>query len=83
MDTIKLFFKGFKRGMNNFGNGISCVINSIILGIVYIIVVGLTALIAKLSKKHFLEKNISQEEKTYWNNLNLEKKPIEDYYKQF
>jgi hypothetical protein len=83
MDSIIVFLKGLKRGMKNFGSGISLIINSIILGIIYIIVVGLTALIAKLLRKHFLEMKPSSEKETYWDELNLSKKSIEEYYKQF
>ena len=83
MDSIKIFFRGLKRGMSNFGSGISLIINSIILGIIYILVVGITSLIAKLSKKHFLDLEISLEKKSYWTELNLNKKPTEEYYKQF
>jgi DNA polymerase II large subunit len=49
---------------------------------VYIVGVGLTSLTARIFKKHFLDikmKNV----KSYWIDLNLKKKKIEEYYRQF
>jgi hypothetical protein len=76
------FFKGFKKGMKDFGENISIIINSILLTLVYIIGVGATAFFARIKKKSFLEKKIS-EKKSYWSNLNLSKKKLKDYYRQF
>ncbi len=79
----KLFFKGFKKGMHNFGGTIATIVNSGLLLIVYFIGVGITSIIAKLSGKHFLETKISKKRDSYWSDLNLKKKPIEEYYRQF
>lgn len=83
MKIIKKFFKGFKNGMENFGKNIAIIINSISLSIIYILGVGITSIVAKIFKKHFLNLKISKKEKTYWLELNLKKRPIEEYYKQF
>ena len=83
MKQIKLFFIGLKKGMNSFGSNVSIIVNSILLLIVYLIGVGLTSIVAKLIGKHFLETKISKNEKTYWTDLNLKKKNIEEYYRQF
>lgn len=77
------FFKGFKNGMEEFGHSISTIINSVLLSIVYLIGVGVTSIIAKVFGKHFLDRKISDKEKTYWSDFNLKKKPIEEYYRQF
>ena len=79
---LKQFFKGVKRGMKEFGNGIAIIINSILLTIVYFIGVGVTSLIAKALGKHFLETKMSKKG-SYWHDLNLKKKPVEEYYRQF
>ena len=82
---LKQFLKGFKLGMEEFGSNIAIIINSILISIVYLIGVGFTSIIAKLSGKHFLETktSIKKHTRTYWSELNLKKKPIEDYYRQF
>lgn len=83
MNGLYLFFKAFRKGFSKFSIGISLIINSILLIIVYFIGVGITSLVAKLAGKHFLEKKISKNAKTYWTNLNLKKKHIGEYYRQF
>ncbi|MDP6138643.1 MAG: hypothetical protein QGI89_00895 [Candidatus Woesearchaeota archaeon] len=82
MKGIKQFFKGFKKGMGNFGYNLALIINTILLAIVYFFAVGLTSLFAKISGKHFLETKLSKDA-TYWSDLNLKNKPIEKYYRQF
>ncbi len=83
MKKTSSFFNGFKNGMKNFGNNIAIIINSILLLMVYIIGVGITSIISKIVGKHFLEKKLSKEQKSYWDNLDLSKKPLKDYYRQF
>ena len=82
MREIKQLIKGFKKGMGNFGQNIALIINTILLTFVYLIGVGLTSIVAKIFRKHFLEIRMSNKE-TYWNDLNLKKRPIEEYYRQF
>ena len=78
---LKTFFKGFKSGLHTFGQTINIIVNTILLTIVYWIGVGQTAIVAKLWKKRFLETELSG--KSYWRDLDLEKKPIDEYYRQF
>jgi len=78
---MKLFFKGFKSGIKEFGSNVGIIVNSILLSVVYFIGIGITSLLAKLFKKHFLD--TEQKRDTYWNNLNLKKKPLKEYYRQF
>ena len=83
MNNLKLFFKGLKKGFNIFGTSIASIINSALLVLAYFLAVGLTFIAAKIVHKSFLETMISKKEKTYWSDLNLKKKPIEEYYRQF
>ena len=83
MRKSKDFFKGFKEGMKVFGYNISVIINSILLSFVYLIGVGITSVFARLVGKSFLDVKISKGKKSYWSDLNLKKKPIEEYYRQF
>jgi uncharacterized protein YqhQ len=75
------FLKGFKEGMSNFGHLITTLVNSALLFVVYVIGVGATSIIAKIFKKHFLENK--DKKTTYWSKLNLKKRPIQEYYRQF
>ena len=79
----KEFFNGIKEGQKAFGEDIASIINFILLTIVYFIGVGLTSIFAKIFSKHFLELNIDKNVNSYWENLNLEKKKKEEYYRQF
>ncbi|MFH0936637.1 MAG: hypothetical protein V1815_03100 [Candidatus Woesearchaeota archaeon] len=77
------FINGFLRGQKKFGENISIVINSILLTIVYFIGIGLTSIFAKIFNKHFLDLKLRKNEKTYWEDLNLTKKSMKEYYRQF
>ena len=79
--SIRLFFAGFKEGMHLFGQNIAILINTILLVVVYIIGVGPTSIIAKISGKRFLE--MKQGKDSYWKPLNLKKRQMEEYYRQF
>jgi len=80
---IKEFFSGFKKGFIKFGHNIGLIVNVILLSLVYIVGVGLTAIAAKLVGKKFLETKLEKNSETYWNELNIKKREMEKYYKQF
>ena len=82
MKVSKQFFMGFRKGMGYFGHGIALIINTILLSLVYFIGVGITSIFAKLFGKHFLETKLGKKS-TYWSDLNLKKRPLEEYYRQF
>jgi hypothetical protein len=77
----KTFFSGCRHGMHLFGQNIAIIINTMLLVVVYAIGVGLTSIVAKISGKHFLE--MKRHECTYWKDLNLKKKELNEYHKQF
>ena len=81
MKGLKQFFRGFKKGMADFGYNIALIINTVLLTIVYLLGVGLTSIFAKALRKHFLEMKLSND--SYWSDLNLKKKSMEGYYRQF
>ncbi len=84
MSRLKEFFNGFSRGFKEFGHkSIGMLVNSALLFFVYLFGVGLSAVIAKISGKRFLDKEISKKSKSYWSKLDLKKKPVEEYYRQF
>ena len=82
MNNTKLFLKGFKSGLKSFSNIITNIINFFLLSIVYIIGVGLTSILSKIFKKHFLELKKTRS-KTYWKKNKINKEPLETYYRQF
>tara|TARA_Y100000310_G_C20492458_1_gene719921 strand:+ start:291 stop:530 length:240 start_codon:yes stop_codon:yes gene_type:complete len=79
---MKSFLKGIKEGNKYFGEVVAGIINSLLLTFVYFLGIGLTAILAKIFRKNFLELKTSNKE-TYWNDLNLAKKPKDHYYRQF
>lgn len=83
MKKINEFITGFKEGQKLFGEHIGIIINSILLSLVYFLGVGITSIFARIFGKHFLELNIDKGLPTYWSELNLTKKSMEEYYRQF
>ena len=83
MKTIKRFFRKFKKIIHNIGQTLSTIINSALLFIVYFIGVGFTSIFAKAFGKKFLKTKILKKQKSYWSDLNLKKKPIQEFYRQF
>lgn len=83
MSALGQFFIGFKKGMQNFGHNLTLIVNSILLSIVYCIGIGITSIVAKIFRKHFLETKALAEKETYWSDLDLKTRPFEDYYRQF
>lgn len=80
---MKRFFSGLKEGFKEFGENIARIVNSVLLSLVYFIGVGPTSLVAKITRKSFLDTKIDKKAKSYWSTLNLRKKPKEDYYRLF
>ena len=78
---IKCFWKGFCSGFKNFSHNITIIINSSLLSIVYLMGVGFTSIFAKLFGKHFLD--TKKDKESYWSDLNLKKKKMEEYLRQF
>ncbi len=83
MSLSREFIKGFGGGFKTFSKSISMAVNSALLLIVYIFGVGLTAVVAKFLGKHFLKRKIDHSKNSYWSALDLEKEPLEHYYRQF
>ena len=81
MKRLKQFFNGFQKGIKSFSDNITSIINFLLLSIVYLIGVGLTSIVAKIFSKHFLD--MKKKKDSYWHNLKLKNKPIEEYYRQF
>ena len=77
------FFNDLLKGQKMFGEDISSMVNFFLLTFTYFFGVGLTSICAKIFGKHFLELKINKEKDSYWSELNLTKKPVEEYYRQF
>ncbi len=80
---IKKFFKDVKKGQKEFGDDIAAIINAVLLSLVYVFGVGLSFVIARLSKKKLLDKDVEKQRESYWEELNISNGKMEDYYRQF
>lgn len=76
------FFAGFRKGMKSFGECISIIVNSLLLSVVYLVGVGVTSIFARLFGKHFLDKKPIKKD-SYWEDLNLGKRSMDEYTRQF
>ena len=93
--AVVSFLSGFKEGFRSFGLCVTAIINTVLLTLTYFFAVALTSLAARAFKKQFLD--LSQRDvragigqpssgpkkSTYWEELNLYKKDIKEYYRQF
>jgi len=83
MTSVKNFFRGFSEGFQLFGKNVRILVNVALLSIVYVVGIGITSVFAKMFGKHFLDMKISKERKSYWSDLDLKKRSLDEYYKQF
>jgi hypothetical protein len=77
---MRQFIKGFVQGFRDFGRSISTLVNTCLLLLVYFMGVGASALAARIAGKRFLS---CRKSGSYWKPLNLTKKDIKSYYRQF
>lgn len=81
VDSRLNWFNEVYNGFKEFGHDVASIVNFFLLLIVYILGIGPVSIIAKLSKKHFLDITF-REKISLWK----ERKPIEkqeEYYRQF
>ena len=83
MNSFLQFINGFKEGQKEFGETIGIIVNSVLLTIVYFVGVGFTFVVSRIFKKRFLDVKLFRDNKTYWSDLNLRKKNINEHYRQF
>ncbi|MDO8509357.1 MAG: hypothetical protein Q7S27_06780 [Nanoarchaeota archaeon] len=83
MSNGKQFFINMKKGQKDFGEDIARLVNSALLTVVYLLGVGLTSVIGRLFRKSFLDLKPDKNKKSYWEDLELNNKNIEEYYRQF
>ena len=82
-NDLRLFFSSARKGSLKFAKLITSIVNFILLFFVYFIGIGLTSFFAKIFNKKFLDIKDSKEKDTYWLDLNLKKRDIQEYYRQF
>lgn len=82
ISNLGCFLRGFKEGFLTFGLGVNLVINTALMILVYICVVGPTSLASKTLKKEFLDMDKKTRD-SYWEKLQLRKKDLEEYYRQY
>lgn len=74
---------GVGKGQRKFAEDIAVIVNSILLSIVYFLGVGITFLFSRLVGKRFLDLKIDKNTDSYWEDLNLSKNKMEEYFRQF
>lgn len=79
----KIIFQGIKEGQKRFFEDIAVIINSILLSIAYFMGIGFTYLVSRVFHKRFLDTKIEKNKNSYWEELNLQLKLREEYYRQF
>lgn len=82
MNKIKLFVSGFRKGFTDYGLFMADSVNYILLSFVYFFGVGFTAILARVSGKHFLQLRKSAK-KTCWLDNKISRSEIDQYYRQF
>jgi len=83
MNSAVLFYKSYLAGFKSFGANISVLVNFILLSSVYLLGIGVTAGVAKIFRKRFLDLKKGEDETSYWLPLGLKTKGKEYYYRQF
>ena len=81
--ALIIFLKGFKAGFHLFGESINKTVNTLLLGVTYLLGVGIVSLIARIQKKRLLDLKTGKNRETYYQGLMLSKKPKKEYYRQF
>jgi len=79
-----LFFKGFYEGIKEFSAILVGIINFILLLLVYIFGVGMSFVIAKVTRKKLMNlEKFDKKVKSYWIDKKIKKPNIKDAYRQF
>jgi uncharacterized protein YqhQ len=76
------FLNGFYEGMKQFGANIANAVNFVLLFFVYIFGIGITAVIAKIFGKHFLQLKKTGRY-SYWDKIDTKEMKKGDFYRQF
>ncbi|MEK6984227.1 MAG: hypothetical protein AABX33_06660 [Nanoarchaeota archaeon] len=79
---LKKIWTAIKSILEPVAEIISSIVNFILLFIVYLIGVGSVSIIMKLFRRHFLELK-KQNKHSNWQGRNVEKEPLEKYYRTF
>jgi len=71
-----------KSILNPIAKFISTIVNCILLSLVYFVGIGIVSLVMKLFGKHFLKLK-KQNRMSNWDDHELTKQPLENYYRTF
>ena len=74
------FVEGCRDGALRVGKNVALVVNTLLLVPVYFLGIGTSSLLVKLARKDPLG---NRGEDSYWNDLALGKRPMEEYHRQF
>jgi len=78
---MKKFLEEFALGFREFGHLVSALVNAVLLSAVYLLGIGPTFIVAKLTGKSFLD--VSYRNESYWERLDIGKREKKHYCRQF
>ena len=83
MRLARQFATGYIEGFKAFGQKISSAVNIVLLAIAYFIGIGITFLVSRAGRKRYLDLRTDTRKPSYWSTHRLERRPIDEYYRQF
>lgn len=83
MWKFKQYFSPFTEGMHFFGDRVSAIVNSLLLGVVYFIGIGIPSILARIKGKNFLEVELDRQAASYWRPIHEGNEPLKRYLRQF
>lgn len=75
--------RGLIRVIKQVGKKIGWVVTTILLIVIYLVGIGVSALIAKSIRKHFLKLKPEKDKTTYWLNKTRTEITLEDFQRSF
>ena len=77
------FFHSLKHGFYEFGHTLTILVNTTLLLLAYLVGIGPTAIIARLTGKRFLSAGPEPKKRSYWDPITQSNGKFEEYYRQF
>ncbi|MCS6915266.1 MAG: hypothetical protein RMK29_15790 [Myxococcales bacterium] len=76
-------WRSLLHGMRTFGRHVALGVNAILLTIIYFGALGPTALVARLLRRRFLDLAPAPDKETFWQDLDLEARSLDAYFRQY
>ena len=82
-NPLRDFFGGWWAGFKMVGESFTIAFNAFFLTIAYVVGVGITAMVAKVVRKHFLDLGWPANRQTHWVENTIKTERFEKYRRQF